>query len=297
MPRLQRLSVGLMSRRDHPGRLWAPALSGHPALEELELSSWPGLVGDAWHCHQLSSCPSLRSVHISCRRFSGGIISLLRELAACPVLRQLELFTGTGDPCQGLQVLARSRSLRILKLPGDGAPPLAVLVPLLAPGACELQQLEVRFEMPDELLEEAWGQGGTDRCAFDGFVTGAAEAGNPQGALWRLVIQAVERGLWLGQGELQVDSVYVDMDRVDNRVLAQCVAGGAGQGLQPEAKRQLECVVSGTTGGAGRGAVGCPLCVPAGRLQRHAALTHATNSKHPADGCVLDSVHGGCRQT
>jgi hypothetical protein len=135
--------------------------------------------------------------------------SLLCELAACRALQQLELELSYNDLGWGLQALARSRSLHSLKLLGEGVPPLEALAPLLEPGACGLQQLEARFQMPDELVDE---KAGCIRNRADSETAGGAAASCYQSS-WQeqqaLFVQAVEQGLGLGQGELWVGSCCV----------------------------------------------------------------------------------------
>jgi hypothetical protein len=239
MPCLQRLG-GLWE--SEPGLAgWAPALAQHPELQQLQLTCSGAAVGHAQHQHQhqseqpawsglqLSSCPKLRAIDLDLGACS--VHGLLAELAACPRLQQLELrgFYDNAITRGDMQALARSRSLRSLKLEDqlEGASlALEALAPLLAPGACRLQLLDTSFELPGEVADEARKVMeehfcmGTDHWRDEIFGVGGdagrvAAAAAAMGELRRELVRAVQEGLGLGEGELQVVSLDLDCDGCD----------------------------------------------------------------------------------
>ena len=239
MPCLQQLGVMWESE---PGLVgWAPALVQHPELQQLHLTCF-GVARDqaqhqhqhqseqpAWSGLQLSSCPKLHTITLHLR--GGSVQGLLAELGACPCLQELELrgFYDSAIAQGDMQALARSRTLCSLKLSHGLA--LEALAPLLAPGACGLQLLEAKFELPGEVagearavMEEHFCTGTPSRPGWRGEHSGsvvggdagcAAAAAAAMAALRCRVARAVQEGLGLGGGELQVESLDLECEGCD----------------------------------------------------------------------------------
>jgi hypothetical protein len=235
MPQLQELEATAPA---DPQGSFVPAFRQHPELQSVDLLIYTpdDINGPQAFSLQLASCPKLRSAKV--KLYTGANVytadALLADLGACPALLELEVSTGSArDGCgdyhfvtpQGLEPLARSASLRSIKL-GERANDhlsLAQLALLVSP-ASGLESLEAYVMLPSysQELRKAFSQlwasyceqraKGSDRVVYGARGEWGAMAAPAEAEVRGQVISVLRQQLGLGEGqdELQVDSVVLE---------------------------------------------------------------------------------------